>query len=171
MGGDRGRKTGDRGLPHGLRLRSYEATDHDQVWALHREGVVGTTRDYPTVDPKYDEDLTRLEEVYLGEGSNFWVVEAPGGLVGMAAIRRVDASTGRLRRMRVTEAWRRKGVAKALLDEAITFCRACGYDRLILDTTEQQTAAQRMYESAGFVKLGQRSLGPFVIYDYVLELS
>jgi len=28
-----------------------------------------------------------------------------------------------------------------------------------------------MYESAGFVKLGQRSLGPFIVYDYVLELG
>ena len=162
---------GDSGLPDGLRMRRYEEADHDQVWALHLEGILGTTRDYPTTDPKYDEDLTRLEEVYLGEGSNFWVVEAPDGLVAMAAISRIDGATGRLRRMRVTEAWRRKGVAKALLDKAITFCRACGYDRLILDTTEQQTAAQRMYESAGFVKLGQRSLGPFVIYDYVLELG
>jgi len=166
-----GQETGDRGLPPGLRIRRYEARDHDQVWALHWEGVVGTTRDYPKVDPKYDEDLTRLEEVYLGEGSSFWVVEARGGLVGMAAISRVDAATGRLRRMRVTEVWRRKGVAKALLNEAIDFCRTCRYDRLILDTTEHQTAAQRMYENAGFAKLGQRSLGPFVVYDYALKLA
>jgi len=163
--------TGDRGLPEGLRLRRYEAADHDQVWALHREGVLGTTRDYPKVDPKYDEDLRRLEEVYLGEGANFWVAETPDALVGMAAISRVDAATGRLRRMRVTAAWRRKGVAKALLDEAIDFCRAGNYKRLILDTTEHQTAAQQMYESAGFVKLGERSLGPFVVYDYALDLA
>jgi GNAT superfamily N-acetyltransferase len=161
----------DRSLPDGLRIRRYEAADNDQVWALHWEGVVGTTRDYPKVDPKYDDDLTRLEEVYLGEGANFWVVEAADGLVAMAAISRVDATTGRLRRMRVTEAWRRKGVAKALLHEAIDFCRTRGYERLILDTTKHQTAAQRMYESAGFAKLGQRSLGPFTIYDYALELA
>jgi len=161
---------GDRGLPEGLRMRRYEAADRDQVWALHREGVLDEGGN-PKVDPKYDADLTRLEEVYLGEGANFWVVEAPDGLVGMAAISRVDAATGRLRRMRVTAAWRRKGVAKALLDEAIDFCRAGNYKRLILDTTEHQTAAQQMYESAGFVKLGERSLGPFVVYDYALDLA
>ncbi len=177
MGGDRGHptdpqeKTRDRSLPDGLRMRRYEAADNDQVWALHWEGVLNTTREYPKVDPKYDADLTRLEEVYLGQGCNFWVVEAPDGLVGMAAISRVDATAGRLRRMRVTEAWRRKGVAKALLDEAIGFCRACGYGRLVLDTTEHQTAAQRMYEDAGFVKLDQRSLGPFIIFDYALKLD
>ena len=161
----------DRSPPDGLRIRRYEAADNDQVWALHWEGVLGTTRDYPKVDPKYDEDLTRLEEVYLGEGANFWVVEASDGLVAMAAISRVDATTGRLRRMRVTAAWRRRGVAEAPLNEAIDFCRTQGYERLILDTTEHQTAAQRMYESAGFAKLGQRSLGPFTIYDYALELA
>ncbi len=108
---------GGGALPDGLRLRRYEPADNDQVWALHWEGVLGTTRDYPKVDPKYDEDLTRLEEVYLADGANFWVVESPDSLVGMAAIGRVDAATGRLRRMRVTRAWRRRGVAKALLSE------------------------------------------------------
>jgi ribosomal protein S18 acetylase RimI-like enzyme len=157
--------------PDALRVRRYEARDNEQVWALHWEGVLGTTRDYPVVDPKYDDDLTRLEEEYLGEGSNFWVAEGSDGLVGMAAVRRIDERTGRLRRMRVTEAWRRRGVAAALLAQAIAFCRSCGYTRLILDTTEHQTAAQRMYERAGFNKTGERSLGSFVVYDYVLELE
>jgi GNAT superfamily N-acetyltransferase len=152
-------------------MRSYEARDNEQVWALHWEGVLGTTREYPEIDPKYDDDLVHLTEEYLGEGSNFWVVEGPDGLVGMAAVRRIDERTGRLRRMRVTEAWRRRGVAMALLAEAIAFCRACGYTRLILDTTEHQTAAQRMYERAGFTKTGERTLGPFLVHDYALELS
>jgi GNAT superfamily N-acetyltransferase len=158
------------GLPAGLHIRRYEAGDNEQVWALHWEGVLGTTRDYPKVDPQYDADLTRLEEEYLGDGSNFWVVEGPDGLVGMAAVRRIDGRSGRLRRMRVTAPWRRRGVATALLETATAFCRACGYERLILDTTEQQTAAQQMYEKAGFTRTGERSLGPFLVYDYVLSL-
>jgi GNAT superfamily N-acetyltransferase len=157
-------------LPDGLAIRRYEPRDNERVWELHWEGVLNTTRDYPKVDPKYDADLSALEDEYLGDGSNFWVVDGPEGLVGMAAIRRIDEKTGRLRRMRVTESWRRKGIARALLDEAIAFCRSCGYQRLILDTTEHQTAAQRMYEGAGFQYVGERSLGPFTIYDYVLDL-
>ena len=91
--------------------------------------------------------------------------------MALAAFRPGAPRPGRRPPPRVTESWRRNGVAKALLDEAIDFCRAEGYRRLILDTTEHQTAAQRMYENAGFAKLGQRSLGPFTIYDYVLELA
>lgn len=157
-------------LPEGLRIRRYQPRDNEQVWALHWEGLVGATREQPKVDPVYDADLTRIEEEYLIEGSNFWVVEGTDGLIAMSAVQRVDERTGRLRRMRVTAYWRRRGVAKALLAEAINFCRGCGYSHLILDTTEQQTAAQQMYASAGFTKVGERKLGPYTLYDYVLDL-
>jgi GNAT superfamily N-acetyltransferase len=73
--------------------------------------------------------------------------------------------------MRVTESWRRRGVASALLDTAIDFCRDAGYRRLILDTTEQQTAAHALYERAGFVRTGERTLGPFRVFDYTKDLT
>ena len=157
-------------LPAGLTIRRYEPGDFDAVWALHREGVVKITPDVSQAMPGYDDDLKDIPGVYLGEGGNFWVVEGPDGLVGMAAIMRIDSETGRLRRMRVTEAWRRKGVAQALLDTATQFCRDAGYQRLILDTTEQQTAAHVLYERNGFIRTGERTLGPFRVFDYVKDL-
>ncbi|MEX1195419.1 MAG: GNAT family N-acetyltransferase [Dehalococcoidia bacterium] len=158
-------------LPDGLRIRRYELGDFDQVWALHQEGVLQTRSQYSEVDEHYEDDFRDLEAAYLVEGANFWVVEGPDGLVGMTAIARNDANAGRLRRMRVTESWRRQGVAEALLAEAIAFCRTQGYTRLVLDTTKEQVAAQRMYEKAGFARTGQRMLGPFTVFDYVLELA
>lgn len=157
-------------LPAGLAIRRYEPDDYDAVWELHREGVVKITPDVSQAMPGYDDDLKDIPSVYLGDGCNFWVIEGPDRLVGMAAIMRIDAETGRLRRMRVTEAWRRKGVAQALLDTAMQFCRDAGYRRLILDTTEQQTAAHALYERAGFVRTGERRLGPFRVFDYVKDL-
>src|SRR5438445_246848 len=127
-------------LPQALRIRRYEARDHDDVWRLHLEGVRQTRSEHPYAEKGYEDDLHSIEETYLSGGSNFWVIEAPDGLVCMAAISRIDAKTGRLRRMRVTEAWRRRGLARASIDTAVKFCRDSGYDRVILDTTEQQTA-------------------------------
>jgi GNAT superfamily N-acetyltransferase len=153
-------------------VRAYEARDHDAVWALHREGVADGRAEYPEIDHSgYEQDLGNIEGEYLSPGSNFWVVEIGLQLVGMAALQRIDDSTGRLRRMRVTSAWRRKGVATDLLKTAEEFCRQQGYGRLILDTTAQQAAAQRLYEGAGFVRTGERSLGPYTVYDYVKELA
>jgi GNAT superfamily N-acetyltransferase len=157
-------------LPAGLTIRRYEPGDRDAVWLLHREGVMQTTPQYSAALPGYEDDLADIERTYLGEGCNFWVVEGAGGLIGMTAIMRIDAETARLRRMRVTEAWRKHGIARALLETAEAFCREAGYMRLILDTTEQQTAAHALYESAGFVRTGERSLGPFRVFDYLKEL-
>lgn len=157
-------------LPAGLTIRPYRSGDYDAVWALHREGVLQTTPEYAAALPGYEDDLADIRAYYLGAGCGFWVVEGPDGLVGMAAIQRIDAKTARLRRMRVTEQWRRKGIAQALLETAEQFCRDAGYARLALDTTEQQTAAHALYERAGFVRKGERSLGPFIVYDYAKDL-
>ena len=153
-------------------IRTYQARDYDQVWALHLEGVRDSRAQYPDVDNSgYEDDLRNIERDYLCPGSNFWVVEADGRLIGMAAAQRTDDCTGRLRRMRVTRDWRRKGVATRLLNTVEEFCREQGYTRLILDTTEQQTAAHRLYEGGGFVRLGERMLGPFQVFDYEKDLS
>jgi len=154
-----------------LLIRTYEPRDRNTVWALHREGDIVTTSQYSDVDPEHEDDLRRLEDEYLSAGSCFWVAEIDGRVVGMTAIHRIDAETARLRRMRVTAARRRLGIAQRLLETAEQFCRDYGYRRMILDTTEQQTAAHRLYERAGFVRTGERTLGPFRIFDYRKELA
>lgn len=154
-----------------LVIRSYEPRDEESVWALHREGLAQTTPQYPEVLADYESDLQDLERHYLGEGSHFWIAEIDGVAVGSTGIERINAETGRLRRMRVTTSERRRGIAEALLETAERFCRKQGYRRLILDTTEQQTAAHVLYEKHGFVRTGERTLGPFRVFDYVKELA
>jgi GNAT superfamily N-acetyltransferase len=153
-------------------IRTYEPRDHDRVWEMHLEGVRDARTQYPDVDNSgYEDDLRNIERDYLSSGSNFWVAEADGRLIGMVAAQRIDDNTGRLRRMRVTHGWRRKGVATRLLSTVEQFCRHHSYARLILDTTEQQTAAHSLYERAGFTRTGERTLGPFRIFDYEKSLT
>jgi GNAT superfamily N-acetyltransferase len=122
---------------------------------------------YPDVDPSYEEDLRNIDRVYLTPGSHFWVAEAGAQLIGMVAIERIDADTGRLRRMRVTGDWRRRGIATNLLRTTGEFCRNAGYQRIILDTTKDQVAAHALYEKHGFVRTGSRRIGVVPVYDYV----
>jgi ribosomal protein S18 acetylase RimI-like enzyme len=153
-------------------IRTYQPLDHDRVWALHREGVMDTRSQYADFDEAvYEEDLRNIERDYLTPGSNFWVAEANRRLVGMVAIQRIDSITGRLRRMRVTGAWRRKGVATDLLLTAEDFCAEMGYKRIILDTTEDQTAAHALYEKNGFTRTGSRNIGVVPVFDYEKALA
>ncbi len=157
-------------LPTGVRIRNYEPRDYDDVWRLHREGVLTTTPQYIDIHG-YESDLETIAETYLAHGS-FWVVETDDGtLIGMAAIQPIDATTGRLRRMRVTPSWRGRGVGQALVDTAIEHCLERGHTKLILDTTEQQVEGQRLYERNGFARIGERMLGTFRVFDYEREIG
>jgi hypothetical protein len=42
---------------------------------------------------------------------------------------------------------------------------------MILDTTEQQTDAHRVYERNGFKRTGERTLGPFRVFDHEMPLG
>jgi ribosomal protein S18 acetylase RimI-like enzyme len=51
--------------------------------------------------------------------------------------------------------WRRRGIARRLLDEAHTLARQAGLPHLALDTGLQNTGARRLYEAYGF---GEREI-------------
>jgi len=155
----------------GVLVRTYEPGDSDAVWTLHQEGLRDTGAFYPDADARWDDDLRRIEEVYLTEGSHFWVAERGGRLIGMAAVLREDTETARLRRMRVTAGWRRRGLGQALLEVAEEFCRRHGYRRIVLDTTDRQEAARRLYERNGYTRTGERQLGEMQMVFYRKELA
>jgi ribosomal protein S18 acetylase RimI-like enzyme len=52
----------------------------------------------------------------------------------------------------VASQWRRRGIARHLLDVAHAQAREAGLDRLALDTGLQNTGARRLYEAYGFAE-------------------
>ncbi len=66
---------------------------------------------------------------------------------------------------------RRRGVARALLEECMQHARTAGKSYLTLHTTERMTAAMLMYESMGFARLDDRVFPDgFVLLTYRIEL-
>ena len=74
-------------------------------------------------------------------------------LLGMAALRQLDAVTGEIKSMRTDPAHLRKGVAAALLDHILSLARARGYRRLSLETGSGESfePALALYRKNGFV--------------------
>ncbi|XP_013390720.1 N-acetyltransferase 8-like [Lingula anatina] len=98
-------------------------------------------------------------------GRRFWVAEHDGVIIGATGIQEqqmapVDKSGERrgtvavLKRMAVESAYRRMGVAKALLDTAIEFAKEQCYDVMVLYTIEVQFEATCFYLKHGFEKKG-----------------
>lgn len=73
-------------------------------------------------------------------------------LAGIGALKRLDATRGELKSMRVADAFLGKGVGRAILRHIVAEARAEGLRTLWLETGAgpQFTPAQRLYASEGF---------------------
>ncbi|XP_067005240.2 N-acetyltransferase family 8 member 3 [Anabrus simplex] len=100
-------------------------------------------------------------------------------IVGTIAVTksRYDDNTAWLRRMAVNHRYQRKGIASALLDEALRFCKTRGYSTVELVTTECHDAARELYLKKGF-ELKQMyhkqvvgTLITILMYDFTYNLK
>ena len=82
-----------------------------------------------------------------------WVEERDGRIVGCVAIVAATASTAQLRWFLVDPSARGTGLGRRLLDAAIAFSRAAGYERIVLWTVAGREAAQHLYRQAGFERI------------------
>jgi GNAT superfamily N-acetyltransferase len=72
---------------------------------------------------------------------------------GVAGLRRMRDEIGEIKRMYTRPSHRRRGIARALLDELIGEARSIGYRVLRLDTGEIMREALALYRSAGFQEI------------------
>jgi putative acetyltransferase len=82
-----------------------------------------------------------------------FTVREDGVLLGVGALRRLDASHVELKSMHVGAAARRRGIGRAMLDHLLAVAADRGYQRASLETGTMDafSPALRLYEQAGFV--------------------
>lgn len=97
-------------------------------------------------------DISRLR----APGITVWSAWDGERLLGCGALKQLSPTHGEIKSMRTTAAQRGKGIGKALLAHLLAEARRRGYERVSLETgaTAAFLPAQRMYESAGFVRCG-----------------
>lgn len=95
-------------------------------------------------------ELAALSRVYAPPDGAVLLALVDGSPAGCGALRRLDESTGELKRMFVPEINRGRGVGFALGRALLAAARAAGYRRLRLDTSIRQLEALRLYERLGF---------------------
>jgi putative acetyltransferase len=89
-------------------------------------------------------------------GVTFWSVWEGPVLLGVGALKELDARHGEIKSMRTAKAHLRRGVGRAVLTHIIDVARDRGYERLSLETGSMDAfkPAQRLYERFGFVYCG-----------------
>jgi ribosomal protein S18 acetylase RimI-like enzyme len=129
-----------------FKIRSFDSADQAVCFGLYLEGVVGGQ----AAANDSGLDMDDIQMAYLKpKGNHFWVAESEGQIVGMIGVMGGEG-TGEIRRLRVTKAFRRRGIGSALLEEAVTFCREQNYLKIALDTFVEREPAMRLFEKFKF---------------------
>ncbi|MDP8910153.1 MAG: GNAT family N-acetyltransferase [Chloroflexota bacterium] len=150
-------------------LRSFRDEDTEAVWQLHNLALddVGA---HGGRGP-WEDDLRDIRATYVDSGGEFLVGLLDGELVAMGGLLRRSPDEAEVRRMRVHPDRQRRGFGRRLLERLEERACACGCRVIRLDTTAQQTAAQRLYERAGYRETGRRQIGRFLFIDYAKTLD
>ena len=122
--------------------------DHADVQALLAEHVA-FGRAYTPPENTHVLEPGRLADPAI----TLWTAWEADTLLGMGALRGIDAAHGEIKSMRTATVALRRGVARAMLDHLVGEARRRGYRRLSLETGTAPPfhPANRLYEAAGFV--------------------
>jgi len=79
-----------------------------------------------------------------------WVAEEGEAIVGFLVADRQPKRVGHIITIDVVEAWRRRGVGRALMQAAEDWARLEGLRLMSLETAESNLVAQRFYRARGY---------------------
>jgi putative acetyltransferase len=166
-------------------IRRYADADHaavrDLFIRISRELAPPELRDafekYTAVSLR--DEIDPLADYYAEKNGAFFVTFDGEKLAGMFGLERLGAPSAELRRMYVDAAYRRRGLARDMLEFAEQACREAGTPVLTLSTSELQQAALAFYRRSGFRLLREevgaaqsnKTVGGIRRYHFEKELS
>lgn len=103
------------------------------------------------------EDVHALDVVkLLATDVSFFSARVDGALVGVGAVKQLDATSCELKSMHTAAAARGRGVGRAMLAHLLIVARSLGCRDVLLETgsTPEFAAARGLYLSVGFVECG-----------------
>jgi putative acetyltransferase len=139
-----------------LRIRPYEASDQaavrDLFIQINRELAPAHLKEpfEAYIALSLREEIDRIPAYYAASrGASFWVAVDENGLIGNFGLEPVETGL-ELRRMYVDPRARRLGLGRLMLAQAEHVAWQQGHARIVLSTSELQTAAIRLYRAAGY---------------------
>ncbi len=111
----------------------------------------------------FAEELRTLPGKYAPPAGRLLLLRIDGQPAGTAAFRALSITPGdacEAKRLYVSPAYRRRGVAGSLLAKLIEEARLSGYRSLYADTLARMSAALDLYRGVGFVEVGPYSENP-----------
>jgi|TARA_B100000959_G_C14946001_1_gene609928 ribosomal protein S18 acetylase RimI-like enzyme len=153
--------------PRGPAIRSASENDVPVLLELfERSRIEGQLRENDT-----GADLDHLVAGYFEcKDSGFWVAEIDAIIVGMIGVQRVSDDSAEIRRLRVRDGFRRKGIGSSLMEQAIAFCKEKQFLKVVLDVRIERGPALSMFDNFGFLQGREREIDGRKLRDFYLDL-
>ena len=155
-----------------VRVRSFRREDLPACRQLYVEGLLGGK----LAENDSGLDIDDIETAYMSKpGNHFWIAETapvsdgpPGQIVGMIGVQAFHEGKGEIRRLRVREDMRRRGIGSKLVEAALKFCQDHGYLKITLDTFMEREPAIKLFEKFHFRHDKSRTVaGKELMYFYL----
>jgi len=130
----------------GLTIRAFRPDDIKDVCRIEKESFKDPWSCYT------------FAYLHMKNPESIKVAVIDGRLVGYVVVdveMRCGKKVGHVLNLAVEQGFRRMGIGRALMDEAISYVRKTGADEVWLEVKESNTAARKFYSSIGFVEKGR----------------
>lgn len=107
----------------------------------------------PTDFQGFGRELEALPGDYCADGGTLLLAMSGEQPAGTVALRRLDASSGEIKRLYVRPQFRGRGLARRLVNAVIDRSRSLGYTTLYGDTLPVMADALTLYERMGFERV------------------
>lgn len=133
---------------------------------FEKSRIEGQTRENDT-----GADLDYLMAGYFEcKDSGFWVAQYEEWVVGMIGVQRLNDNSAEIRRLRVRDSFRRRGIGTKLMSHAIEFCKEKQFLKVVLDVRIERSPAIKLFDSFGFMHGRERKSDGRVTIDFYLDL-
>ena len=128
----------------GVVLREYRAGDWERMYAL----------DVECFEPEFRFSRRVMRGFAENPGAMTVLAEAAGELVGFCVVQ-MEGQVGYVVTLDVAAAWRRRGLARRMMEDMETKVRTAGGTGVALHVFAGNAGAMRFYESMGYGRMGR----------------
>ncbi len=120
----------------------------------------------------FDPDLGGVaDDAEMQPPTGFFVVAwLDGEPVGCGGMKRVDATTGEIKRVWTARSARSQGVARRIMQTLEALAQASGVTTVRLDTNKSLTEAQAMYRQSGYTEIARYNDNPYAHHWFEKKL-
>ena len=132
--------------------------DYDAAGSLFREYAAWLNIDL--CFQGFEEELQQLEQMYAPPKGLILLAKEKDDYIGCVAVREKAPGIAELKRMYIQPAYQRHGLGNILLQQAISFAKNAGYEKIRLDTLATMTPAISLYKGSGFYTIDPYYFNP-----------